>query len=394
MDKHNSYHESLLHWIWENQHYDLSNLTTCKGLPLQVYDTGVPNNSDGPDFRNACVQIGHLKWYGDIEIHWNENDWYNHQHQKDVNYNNVILHVVYSSAKESKVLRKDGTQIPTFELEPILQYPLRSFLEQSQKTQSLPCANQFTYISEKALEQQLEKAHKEYFEKKVADIMSFYDPSLPVSSAWQNTTAIGLFDGLGISQNREPMQKLCKTLLKSFPESATLEEFIEEAVLLSGLEKNTPSKKYTWKHKGSRPNNHPILRIKQGSALLWYLKKYSIKKFITSNIKEEWKKLNAQIPAQYRVGKERKSILFGTVWMPALFMLGNLLHAKKLKTSAWENWKEYRVNLPNSLLQPLKSLPVSSENYSNKLGSIHQLRCYCKPRKCEACKVFKSVISA
>lgn len=388
------FYEHLLHWIWETLRFDLSNLTTVGGQSLKIFNQGSPNKSDGPDFLNACLQIETLKWYGDIEIHWNEQDWAKHGHQSDSNYDRVVLHVVYEPVAQTTISRSDGSGIPTLCLKPNLMHSLQYFLDQSRKTSALPCKEQVTYISEQAFKSQIEKAHREYFEQKVDDLMAFYDPSLSLSKAWKRMVLVALFDGLGISHNREPMQKLAGRLFKNAEKYSSSEQLIAGAYSISGIDRPGTAHSFGWNHKGCRPNNHPSIRIPQGAELLWSFLQIPFGDMFRKNISELWSRLHAQTNPDHRSGKQRRSILYGTVWLPAFFILGNLLNSKKLKKSAFNKWQKHRVRLPESLLKPYHSLSVPPEYYRSVLGSIHQLRNYCKPRNCQNCKVFKSVISS
>ncbi|MDX1638332.1 MAG: DUF2851 family protein, partial [Balneolaceae bacterium] len=86
-----TYHEELLHWIWDSLYFDPSNLKTTGGQPIAILEKGTPNHSDGPDISNARLRIDGLQWYGDIEFHWSLKDWEKHGHQRNPEYNRVIL---------------------------------------------------------------------------------------------------------------------------------------------------------------------------------------------------------------------------------------------------------------------------------------------------------------
>jgi hypothetical protein len=387
------YHEQLLHWIWENHHFNIRNLQTIDGRIVQIHNAGQLNKSDGPDFLSAEVSIGNLRWFGNIEMHWSLSDWQNHNHHKDANYDNVILHVVFN-ATEDHSFRSDETPIPTLCLAAHLSHPLQYFLEQYQHSPKLPCAGQVSFISDQAFAQQLQKAHKEYFEQKVDDLLAFYDSSLPPSQAWLKMFTIGLFDGLGISHNRDQMRKLAKLIYKENINAFSKNACRSRALKLSGINNDSSQKPINWNHKGCRPGNHPRLRIQQGANLLWQIHHRSFQDWLKDNPKNLWNKLLDGIETKPGIGQERASILFGTVFLPAMYFLGNLFFKESLKNRCWKLWQKHKAYIPSSLLTLFANTDISPSIYKQKLGAIHQLRSYCRPRNCQNCKVFKSLISS
>lgn len=394
---HNSdraYHEGLLHWIWQNNYIEYNHLYTNRGKKVIIHNPGSLNKTDGPDFSGAEITIGKLRWYGNVEIHWQLSDWKHHQHQKDANFDNVILHIVFENT-EQVIQRMDGSTIPTLCLAPFISKPLRSFVSQYRSHPQLPCAGQLSFISEEAFLRQLEKAHEEYFEQKVDDLLEFYDSDLPPSMAWKKMLTIALFDGLGISHNRLPMQKLA---IKLFPVKGNVKDATElrqQAIRRSGIESPTNAiSGFNWKHKGCRPGNHPFPRIGQGAYILWYIHALPFEHWGRKDPKLLWKNMKESISISPSLGEERSSILFGTVFLPALYFLGNLLYSEQLKNRSWRLWKNHQASLPKSLLQLLHDTSLPASIYAQKLGAVYQLRNYCRPRRCQNCEVFKSAISS
>lgn len=389
-----SYPEELLHWVWKTSRLESNRLATVTGEPVIIYDPGNLNNADGPDFLNAHIQIGKLEWFGDIEIHWANQDWNHHGHHTDPNYNRVILHVVWNHNYDSSILREDQTSMPTLELKSYLSDSLQAFLEQYLKPDRLPCSGHVSFISEKAFEQQIQKAEHQYFEQKVDDLLNFWDSSLPPSRAWQKMLAVGLSDGLGISHNREPLRRLCLDLYAQTEKVKSKIELIEMALSKSGLNDEHNSCIYNWKHKGSRPSNHPEVRIRQAVSYLWFISRLPFKTWLKEDSEKLWNQINTQTTHPQGPGKQRKDILYGTVWLPSLFILGNTFASSTLQTKAYTLWENHRPKIPSSLLTPFQFLDLPASLYSHSLGAVYQLRSYCEPRHCEGCKVFKSAISS
>lgn len=383
MGKH-SYNEALLHWIWEKQQLE-DPLYTINGEEIIVHRQGKLNTTDGPDFINAEVSVGPLRWYGDVEIHWEGSDWFRHGHQHDVNYERVILHVVY----ESEISRKRMPSLPTLCMEPYLKQPLADLLSALTSSNGLPCSQILSFISPAALEAQIAKAHLQYFDRKVDELLHFYDPELPPSQAWQQMLIVALFDGLGIAHNREPMRKLARRLIDVYSGSSSLTKFKKEA------EKEALDyPKYRWKQKGSRPANRSEVRIEQGCELMWHILGKPFDHWFNSDPRFSFKECVQEVTGKPKLGKERAGILFGIVWLPAIYLLGELFGFAKIASAARQAWIKHRTALPASVRQPFQEAGIPDFVYSQKLGAVHHFKRYCRERRCHQCEVFKSAVTA
>ena len=110
--------EDFLHYLWKFQFFTHKELFTSDHRSVQVFNAGAYNVNSGPDFFNAKVLIGGQLWAGNVEIHVKASDWYVHQHEKDSNYDNVILHVVWEN--DIEIYHKNNTVIPSIELSPLV----------------------------------------------------------------------------------------------------------------------------------------------------------------------------------------------------------------------------------------------------------------------------------
>ena len=59
-----------------------------------ILNHGIHNFNKGPDINDAVLFIYGKRVKGDVECHIKERDWYSHGHAYDVNYENVILHII------------------------------------------------------------------------------------------------------------------------------------------------------------------------------------------------------------------------------------------------------------------------------------------------------------
>lgn len=89
--------ERLLQFIWQEKYFQLNNLVLETGEELIIRDPGNWNHDQGPDFLNARILLDGTLWAGNVEIHVKSSQWYQHRHQTDPAYNNVILHVVWEN---------------------------------------------------------------------------------------------------------------------------------------------------------------------------------------------------------------------------------------------------------------------------------------------------------
>ncbi|MDX1774745.1 DUF2851 family protein [Oceanihabitans sediminis] len=169
--------EDFLHYIWKHKKFSFANLQTTANEAVSILQVGTHNLHAGPDFFNAKIKIGEQLWAGNVEIHIKSSDWFLHNHEKDKNYDNVILHVVWEH--DTEVYRKDNSVIPTLVLK---QYVHTTALESYQKLFSkkqrwINCENDFASVSDFEFQNWLERLYFERLERKYQDIQSMLSAS-------------------------------------------------------------------------------------------------------------------------------------------------------------------------------------------------------------------------
>jgi len=87
--------ESIFQEIWLRYSKTWEGLVTTEGDIIKINSSGSANADHGPDFKNAHVKIGQTEWFGNIELHLRTSDWFRHGHDKDPQYQSIILHVVW-----------------------------------------------------------------------------------------------------------------------------------------------------------------------------------------------------------------------------------------------------------------------------------------------------------
>ncbi|MGI8906711.1 MAG: DUF2851 family protein [Candidatus Sumerlaeaceae bacterium] len=113
--------ERLVQAIWHEQLVHADKLQTVSGKTIRVLDPGQWNGERGPDFKSADLEIAGQRLRGDIEIHVHASDWERHNHQRDFEYNRVILHVVLHCDNGAPTdLLHNAQQVDRLELAPVL----------------------------------------------------------------------------------------------------------------------------------------------------------------------------------------------------------------------------------------------------------------------------------
>lgn len=379
--------EAFLQWIWENLLFNFRALETEQGASLEILNPGKLNESDGPDFTSASFIIGGVTWYGDVEIHTKSSHWQAHGHQNDPNFNPVILHVVVDDNAQA-VYTENKSSPYTLNLLPHLSKKIEVFLNSFASPNNIRCASAFRFISEDAFLQQIEKAHIEYFEKKADDFLQFYNPEILPSNAWKHALILSVWDGLGISQNRQAMQQTGKALLKDW-DGKSISEGVDLAFEYAGFGSTKSSVR--WNHKSVRPANHPKKRIGEAVRLTSLILKEPFEEFLSNKATNFWEKWMDETG----IGKTpRTKILYGTVFLPSLYVLGNLFAYQSLMEKATSSWRTLKTPVPHSLHKKFDSLGLSSKSHQKKLGLVHQLKSYCKPGRCSECFVLKNAIQS
>jgi len=190
--------ESFLHLVWQQGLFEQTNLCTVQKENIQLYKKGVPNYLQGPDFSNAIVEIGGVKWAGNIEIHIKSSDWYAHKHQKDKNYGNVILHVVYEH--DVDVYDIYGNEISTLELKPCISKDLVNNYKEllTHKPKWIFCEDIIKNYDSFKLNKWLERLYVERLERKVEEIEKIFTKQ---NSDWEATLFLMLSKYFGGNLN-------------------------------------------------------------------------------------------------------------------------------------------------------------------------------------------------
>lgn len=104
--------------LWEAMAGQRRRLVTAAGEHLHVLFPGRRNRGPGPDFRDAVLTSATGRIVaGDVEVHVSPREWNAHGHQRDPQYNNLVLHVVLRAGAVTSTTLELGFQVPLVALE-------------------------------------------------------------------------------------------------------------------------------------------------------------------------------------------------------------------------------------------------------------------------------------
>ena len=202
--------EDFLHYVWQHQYFDKTDLRTVDGEEIQVLRPGHRNADAGPDFLNARLRLGDVEWNGAVEIHLRASDWARHNHQTDPKYDQVILHIVGSH--DADVARTNGSRIPALALLARLAPELLAryhALVEAPPVAPLPCAPLLGLVPEITKTMMTERALLERVERKADTIMALHQH---LGHDWEATAYHALMAAFGFQKNNEPLARLAKAL--------------------------------------------------------------------------------------------------------------------------------------------------------------------------------------
>ena len=200
--------EDFLHYVWQYKKFDFSNLTTVSGELLTITNCGNYLQQTGPDFFNAQIVLGNQKWAGNVEIHIKSSDWYLHHHEKDPNYENVILHVVWEH--DTPVFRKDNSEIPVLELKNyISKKDLKNYQALALPKSWIFCESQIATVDSFIWANWQERLFIERLERKYIPIEQLLKET---ENNWEAVLFCMLAKNFGLNTNGETFLKIAKSI--------------------------------------------------------------------------------------------------------------------------------------------------------------------------------------
>jgi hypothetical protein len=285
--------ERLLQAVWRHQRLQRDRLKTLDGQAVRVLHPGFTSVEGGPDFRGAVIQTGgEPPRSGDVEIDLRSHGWHAHGHDRNPNFQNVILHVVWETGSPATGPARIGRPL-TLPINDSLDAPLGELSQwlENESASALPenfrgrCSALLRELDEPRLAELLRQAGRVRLEARAAQFSA-----RARQAGWEQALWEGLFRALGYKHNAWPMHNLAETRPLWSRDAETPFAFQARLLGVSGLlpAELTRSQKSSdtylrrvwdcwwrerdafadcilpravWKFHGLRPANHPQRRL-------------------------------------------------------------------------------------------------------------------------------------
>lgn len=224
--------EHLLQAVWQHQRLRRDQLTTLDGRSVRVLHPGFISREGGPDFRGAVIQFANdPPRTGDVEVDIHPAGWRAHGHDRNPNFQSVILQVVWKAGSQTQ-----GP--PVLALSEWLDAPLPelNLWLSGEPGESLPeylrgqCCAPLRELSSGQLSELLREAGQVRFGGKAAQFQS-----RARQVGWERALWEGLFRALGYKHNTWPMQCLAETHPRWFASGCSAQALQARLFGLSGL---------------------------------------------------------------------------------------------------------------------------------------------------------------
>ncbi|MBM4175520.1 MAG: DUF2851 family protein [Ignavibacteria bacterium] len=280
--------EKFLYEIWKNRNYS-DKLFTTHGAQINIIDPGVQvDGEEGPDFKNARIEVGGIKYVGDVEIDPSISDWINHGHNANAKYNKVVLHVFFIKDIRDYIPRTAaGRNVQCLMLSSFLATDIRTSIRDAISSARDHRVKGIACMSAKSSATQDQKIHfirdlgLRRFEKKCSRILDrlkeihyeemlrnrMREPSINYSpnedfynndvsrseyqneKIWQQLFYELTFEALGYSKNKDSFRKIAQEIDIDFlQKNTTKDSFVKNAEFLylsiSGLKPNINDVKF------------------------------------------------------------------------------------------------------------------------------------------------------
>jgi len=419
--------EDFLHYVWLYKMFSKVDFKTTGNEHLSIIKSGLHNKNAGPDFLNAQLKIDGQTWIGNVEIHLKASDWYLHNHEKDLNYDAVILHVVWEN--DVDIYMKNNKPIPTLVLknfidETVLNKYKNLFLA---PTAWPPCKNAISTVDKFIFNNWKERLFFDRLERKSEEI------NILLQQENNNFEAVLfqlLIKNFGLKVNGNSFLRLAQSVDYSVIKKLSFHTNQLAAILFGQagfLEEDTEveyhkelRKDYDYlKHKFKlnhipknefsffrmRPNNFPTIRIAQLVALFHKHQNLFSKLIAIDNLEEFYELFTIVVNPFWQThynfeSISKKSSKKITTSFVDLLIINTIIPLKFLfQKSRGEVDEEFFLVLlkkmkpeKNSIISKFSEIGVSSKNAFDTQALLELKNNYCAPKRCLECAIGNTIL--
>ena len=418
--------EDFLQFIWKQNLFSKSKQFSTKGNEIEIIDVGRQNFDSGPDFFDARIKLDNVLWAGNVEIHLKSSSWYQHGHDSDSAYDNVILHVVLED--DVSVVLNNEREIPCLQLQftPDL---LNNYQMLMSSQRWIPCFDELKNVEKFFVNNWLDRMLIERLERKALEIEKIL---IQNKNSWEDTLYQVLARYFGMRVNADPFQQLARSIPLKFLAKQKNSLFQLEAMLFgqSGLlakydcdddyllklkkEYRFLAQKFQlepiassrWKWLRLRPPNFPTVRIAQFASLVHQSESLFSKFIKAKSITDVSNLLKCEASAywttHYQFGEEsiekKKNMgktgidaLIINCVVPLLFLYGTHHDLQKLKDKACD----FLSQLPsekNAIINKWKDCGVEVMTAYQSQALLQLKTTYCDHASCLQCEFGNRII--
>ena len=421
--------EQLLHYTWKHKLYPLKELTTSDGQRVEIIDPGLHNRNAGPDFFNAKIRIGSTMWVGNVEIHDKSSDWYQHGHDKDSRYDNVVLHV--AAELDTEVMKSNGEYVPQLQLS--VPDDVLTHYDELQKTDEYPpCYKVIPHLSALIIHSWMAALQTERLEQKTEAIRKRAELC---NGSWEDAYFVTLARNYGFGINGEVFEQWAYNIplnavahhrddlfqieaifmgQAGLLELDSIPEYYQKDALNDGYfaklrnEYQYLAHKFSmkpidfklWRFLRLRPQNFPHIRISQ-LANLYYQQKAGLSQLIECETLDELKNvLKSQVTpyweTHYTFGstspKNEKHLSYGSINLlmintaiPMLFAYGRHTTKEVLCDKAFDFLEQLKAE-NNHIIRMWQQVGLPVKTAGDSQALIQLKKEYCDKKECLRCR--------
>ncbi|MBC7902161.1 MAG: DUF2851 family protein [Gemmatimonadaceae bacterium] len=416
--------ERLFQFIWQHQYFNKSELMTQQGELLSVIHPGHLNTHQGPDFLSAKIRVGETLLAGNIELHLRALDWNRHGHDKDKNYENVILHVVWED--DGFLLAGVSTLVLAARVSGLL---LGKYEEWMKNRAFVPCGGRVAELSALSVLSWLERMGVERLERKRTQVMNLF---MECRNSWDECLWRMVARNFGLPCNAPVFEELAVSLPLNQLRRHFHQPLMVEAMLLgqAGLLGEVARDDYTQKLKSEfefynakykfpklhgrlqflrmRPSSFPAIRLSQLAMLLCSgCLRFSLWKECV-NIGALGEMLDVQSavywtdhsapgrssqPKPKKVGRQMAENIIINSLVPLMYSYGKMHDEQNTAEKAVE-WLISLKAENNVLIRGWEDQGFRCRNAWESQSLIELKKQYCDERKCLDCGIGKQLLKS